>query len=151
MGTYSFLNVQATISGPGGSFSIGSTAGNSEEGISVEMLEEKDDMKVGADGTIMHTLRASDAARVTIRLLQTSPVNSQLSALYNFQRKNAGNWGQNVIRISDMARGDVISSVEAAFARQPQVTYHKDGTMREWVFLGRVDELLGAGVPDVNV
>ena len=38
LGTYSFLNIQATITGPGGSFAVGSSSGNSDEGISVSML-----------------------------------------------------------------------------------------------------------------
>jgi hypothetical protein len=150
LGTYSFLNIQASLSGPGGSFSIGSSSGNSEEGISIDMLEDKDLMTVGADGTIMHSLRASDAARVTVRLLKTSPVNAQLSALYRFQKTSAENWGQNVLVITDVIRGDVIANAQVAFAKQANVTYAKDGGMMEWSFLGSVDELLGAGYPDVN-
>ena len=150
LSTYSFLNVQASLSGPGGSFSIGSSSGNAEEGISVEMLEDKDKMDVGADGSIMHSLRASDAARISVRMLKTSPVNAQLSALYRFQKTGAQNWGQNVLVITDVARGDVVASAQVAFAKQANLTYGKDGGMMEWSFLGSIDELLGAGVPDVN-
>lgn len=150
LGTYSFLNIQATLSGPGGSFPIGSSSGNADEGISIEMLEDKDLMTVGADGSVMHSLRASNAARISIRFLKTSPVNALLSALYNFQRTSAINWGQNVLVISDVIRGDVIASAQCAFAKQANVTYAKDAGMMEWSFLGTVDEILGVGVPDVN-
>lgn len=151
MGTYSFLNVQATLAGPGGNISLGNGSGSSEEGITVEMLEDKDAMAVGADGQIMHSLRASNAGRVTVRLLKTSPVNALLSALYNFQRQSSVNWGQNTLVVSDTIRGDVISGDTIAFAKQPVITYSKDANMNEWSFLGNVDELLGTGVPNVNV
>lgn len=147
--TYSFLDVAASITGPGGSFPLAAGAGAAEEGITIEMLEDKDDMKVGADGQIMHSLRASKAARVTVRLLKTSPVNAQLSLMYNLQAQSSGLWGNNVIVVSDVARGDQISSAQLAFARQPTVVYAKDGNVNEWAFLGAVDELLGSGQPSL--
>lgn len=151
MATYSFLNVQATLTGPGGIIPMGSGSGAAEEGISIEMIEDKDAMTVGADGAIMHSLRAGNAARVSVRLLKTSPVNNLLSALYNFQRQNSGNWGQNTLVVSDTFRGDLNSLNTVAFAKQPVVTYSKDANMNEWSFLGALDQLLGTGVPDVNV
>lgn len=147
MSVYSFLNVQASISGPGGAFPIGSSAGVAEEGISTEMIEEKDLMSVGADGSIMHSLRASNAARVTLRLLKTSPANAQLSALYNFQKGSPGQWGQNIIVITDIYRGDVTTLAQVAFARQANQTWGKDGGMNEWLFFGVIQQTLGTGNP----
>lgn len=149
MSTYSFLNIQATLSGPGGVISLGSDAGIAEEGISIEPIEDKDAMTVGADGSIMHSLRASNAQRVSIRLLKTSPINALLSNLYNFQRLSSANWGQNTLRISDTIRGDVISGSLMAFAKQPVVAYAKDGNMNEWSFMGNVIDLLGVGTPNL--
>ncbi len=149
MGTYSFISVQATIAGPGGSFSLGYGAGNAEEGISIETVEEKDLMTVGADGSVMHSLRASDAARITVRLLKTSPVNAALSLLYNFQKSSPANWGQNVFVVSDTNRGDVETVLQAAFARPTPNNYGKDGGMNEWLFFGLRDQQLGSGDPSV--
>lgn len=151
MATYSFADVAASIVGPGGSFSLGYGAGNSEEGITVEMNEDKDDMKVGADGAIMHSLRASRAGKVTVRLLKTSPVNNQLSLMYSVQEASSAVWGQNVIVVTDVVRGDLVSAVQMAFVKQSPVVYAKDGNMNEWSFQGAVTMLLGPGVPDVNV
>lgn len=150
MTTYSFLSVVGSITGPGGAFSVGSNAGVSEEGVTVENIEDKDDMKVGADGDIMHSLRAGNAARLTIRLLKTSPVNALLSNLYNFQRQNPANWGQNILVFSDIYRGDVETMTLAAFAKPSGNTYAKDANMMEWAFLGKRDMQLGFGVPDIN-
>jgi hypothetical protein len=58
MGVYSFLDVSATISGPGGTFSIGSDAGVAEEGITTAYTGEKNTMTIGADGAGMHSLHA---------------------------------------------------------------------------------------------
>lgn len=148
--TYSFTDVQASITGPGGVISIGNDAGSAEEGITTEMVEDKDMMQVGADGFVQHNLHAGNAARWTFRLLKTSPVNGLLQALYNFQKQSAATWGQNVITLSDIARGDVKTLSGAAFARQPRNAYAKDGPALEWEFLGGVDDsLLGSGAPSL--
>lgn len=152
MATYSFLDVQATIVGPGGSFSIGSSAGVAEEGITVTMREEKNSLAVGADGTPMNSLHADNSGVVTVRLLKTSPTNALLMALYNFQKSSSANWGQNVIVISDTVRGDVISCQVCAFAKVPDLTYGKEAGLNEWGFhAGAVHDLLGAGTPDINI
>lgn len=151
MAAYSFLNVMAAIAGPGGAFNLGSGAAPAEEGIKTSMIEEKDLLTVGADGTLMHTLRASNAGKITVTLLKTSPVNNMLSAMYNFQKGNPAGWGSNTLTVSDVSRGDVLTGTQMAFLKQPDVVWAKDGNTNEWEFIGNVDELLGAGTPDVNV
>jgi hypothetical protein len=152
MGVYSFLNIQASITGPGGAFALGAGSENAEEGITTSFVREKNTMTQGADGGGMHSLHASDAGKITVRLLKTSPVNAQLSALYRFQKANSGQWGQNVIMVSDTQRGDVCTGRQCAFTKHPDLTYATEGGIIEWEFDAiRLDELLGAGVPDVNV
>jgi hypothetical protein len=152
MGVYSFLDVQASIIGPGGSFSLGSDAGAAEEGITTAFVGEKNTMTKGAGGEGMHSLHASNAGKITVRLLKTSPVNAQLSAMYNFQKSSSGNWGQNVIKVSNTVRGDVVDGNQCAFTKHPDLTYATEGGSIEWEFdVIQLDELIGAGVPDVNV
>jgi hypothetical protein len=149
--TYSFINVAASIVGPGGAFNLGYGSGDAEEGLTVEMIDDKNKMDVGSDGTIMHSLRASNAGRITVRLLKTAPTNALLSALYNFQRFSSGNWGQNVIIVADTARGDLVNSSQMAFVKQSDLTYAQDGNYNTWVFIGSIDnELLGTGTPSAN-
>lgn len=150
MSTYSFLSIAASLAGPGGVISLGYGAGTAEEGISVEPIEEKDLMTVGADGQIMHSLRAGNPGRATVRLLKTSPVNALLQNLYNLQRSSAALWGQNVMVISDIVRGDILTITTVAFSRQTPITYGKDGGMNEWTFFGNLNQQLGFGVPDIN-
>lgn len=152
MGVYSFLDVQASISGPGGTFSLGSDAGAAEEGITTAFVGEKNTMTKGAGGDGMHSLHASNAGKITLRYLKTSPVNAQLSAMYNFQKSSSGNWGQNVIKVSNVVRGDEIDGNQCAFTKHPDLTYAVEGGMVEWEFdVIQLDELIGAGVPDVNL
>jgi len=152
MGTYSFKNINGTISGPGiSSFSIGADSGAAPEGITVnQTIEEKDKMDTGAGGDIMHSLNASDSGQITVRLLKTSATNALLQAAYNFQKENPGAWGQNVIRFADVVRGDVVSASEMAFVRPATLVYAKEGNMNEWELQGRVHVKLGTGVPAIT-
>ena len=84
--TYSFLDVQAAISGPGGNFPLaGDESGNSEEGITIEPTGDKNIMTVGADGSVMHSLKGDRSGTVTVRLLKTSTINAALQALYDVE------------------------------------------------------------------
>ena len=143
---YSFLDVQCSIVGPGGAFSLGSDSGAAEGGISIEMIEDKDTMVIGADGSPMHSLHAGQGGTVTIRLLKVSSQNFLLSAMYAFQSSSSSLWGLNTLVITDTSRGDVITCMQAAFRRQPPNLWAKDGNVIEWAFnAGRIFELLGAG------
>lgn len=149
--TYSFINVAASLVGPGGVLNLGYGAGDSEEGITVEMIDDKNKMDIGASGEIMHSLRASNAGRITVKLLKTSPTNALLSQLYNFQRASSILWGQNAINVADTARGDLINASQMAFVKQSDLGYGQDGNMNTWVFVGSIDnELLGIGTPNAN-
>ena len=148
MPSYSFLNVQCGLVGYGGALSLGNGSGVAEEGITVTMAAEKDSMTVGADGGVMHTLSGDKSGTVMIRLLRTSPLNYQLSLMYNVQTVSSALHGTNVITIRDTARGDVITCRDVAFRRQPTITYSKTGAVNEWEFnCGIIDQLLGSGQP----
>lgn len=143
--TYSFLDVQAALVGPGGVINLGNGSGADEEGISIEPAGEVGNMRIGADGSGMHSLHADRSGRVTVRLLKTSPVNAQLSAMLAFQRSSAATHGQNTITVTDSVRGDVITCRNCAFARTPPLAYGKEAGMVEWVFNAlQIDPSLGA-------
>lgn len=145
--TYSFLDVNASLVGPGAGFSIGSGAGIAEEGISVEPSEEVDQMTIGADGSAMHSLSANKSGKVMVRLLKTSPTNALLGAALAFQRSSGQNHGINTLTIVNSVTGDSIVCQQVAFAKVPVITYSKNGAMNEWDFnAGSIDVGLGAGV-----
>lgn len=146
MATYSFQNINATIAGPGGVINLAAGAAAAEEGITIEGAEDKNVMTIGADGKGQHSLIASDACTVTVRLLKTSPVNALLMIMYNLQSVSSALWGINVFTIVDSARNDYNVVQGAAFKKRPTLTYAKEGGLNEWVFDGiKINTILGAG------
>lgn len=146
LATHSFLDVQANMSGPGiAAVNLGAGAANAEEGISVEMVEETDTMKGGADGSQMHSLHASKAARAMVRLLKTSPINSILDAAYRYQRQSGLFWGKNIIVIANPVTGDKYTLSQVAFVKHPNNTWDKEGPMLEWEFnVGVMEPVVGS-------
>lgn len=143
MPAYSFLDVTASISGPGGDFDI--KGGSAEEGISIEPTGDKNIMTVGADGHVMHSLRGDKSGTVTVRVLKTSPVNAQLQEMYNTQSQSSSSWGQNTISVRDPHLGDDITCSECAFATNPAKNFATEGGIIEWPFhAGKIDSKLGS-------
>lgn len=143
-GTYSFKDVQVSIVGPGGAFSLGSGEGVAEEGVVIALANDKDTMTEGIDGEVMHTMRAGNSGTITVTLLQTSPRNQALMALYNAQRLDSRLWGKNVITVSQSAAGDIVTAVQCAFKKVPDISYVTAGGKCAWAFnCGHIDEMLG--------
>ena len=143
--SYSFLDVQASIYGPGGNVSIaGDEAGVADGGISIAPTGERSKMTIGADGSVMHSLVGDKSGKVTVKLLKTSSVNAVLQVMYNFQTSTGAQHGMNTIVIRDVARGDVITCQNCAFAKQPSLTYTIDAGVMEWTFnVGAISSVLG--------
>lgn len=144
MSTYSFLDVSASIVGPGGAFDLGYGSANAEEGITVAMVEAKNTMTIGADGEVMQSLHAGKGGTITVTLLKTSPTNAKLSAMYAAQSLSSATWGNNVIVVRNSASNDLCSARSVAFQKLPDWQNAKDGGTVAWVFdAGKVDQLLG--------
>ena len=134
MATYSFMDVAATIIGPGGSVDLGYGAATAEEGISIAYTEDKNLMTVGADGKVMHTLRCGNSGTVTVSLLKTSPTAKKLQKMFNIQKLSASVWGVNTITIQQTAAKDKIVCLFCAFVKVPDTSYAKDGDVLQWAF-----------------
>lgn len=143
---YSFLNVAATLAGPGGILNLAAGAAVAEEGITIEPTTDKNVMTIGADGKGQHSLIADDSVVVTVRLLKTSPLNAALMLMYNLQSASSALWGQNVFTVVDSGRGDYNAVQSAAFKKKPTITYAKEGGMMEWTWDGiSANSILGSG------
>lgn len=146
-GTYSFLDTNASISGPGGAFSLAAGAGAAEEGISIVASEPVNNMQIGAGGDGVQTLVANKSGKITVRLLKTSPTNAMLSLMLALQRQSASSWGQNIISIANKVSGDVYACRGCAFSKVPDNQYAKIANVVEWEFDSTdIDPALGAGV-----
>jgi hypothetical protein len=147
VGVYSFLDVQAAITGPFGTVSLGAGSAAAEEGISIEYTEDKDRMLIGADGSAMHSLNASKAGKALVRLLKTSPVNSALTAMYNLQTVSSLFHGKNTITVANPITGDFYTLNACAFTKFPRNDYAKEAGLLEWDFnVSAIDVMLGSGV-----
>lgn len=144
MATYSFQDVVASLVGPGGEIDLGYGAAVAEEGITISFNQDRNVQRIGADGEGMNTLRANKSGTVTVRLLKTSPVNQQLTNLYNAQSQSSALWGQNVITVRNTSSGDIGAARECAFVKFPDITYAQDGDTYEWQFHSvKIDPTLG--------
>lgn len=144
MGTYSFIDVTASLAGPTGTINLGYGSGNAEEGISIDMAGDKNTMTIGADGKGMHSLHADRSGTVTLRYLKTAPVNARLMAMYDAQTISSALHGQNFITVGHTVSGDITTAQQCAFKKKPNLAYKKDGDIVEWVFDAiEIDSVLG--------
>ena len=134
MAAYSFADVTASITGPGGNFSIGAGAGIASEGITIEWTAESNVMTKGADRSTLHTFVADNSATITVRLLKNSPTNGQLQAMFDLQSSEAALWGSNVIYISSKSLGEIHTATDVAFTKRPNSGFAKEPDMYEWIF-----------------
>jgi hypothetical protein len=145
--TYSFMDVNGTISGPGLFVKFGNGTGQADEGITVEQTEDKNRMTPGASGEVMHTLIGVDAARIAIHVLKTSPLNQQLSAGFNYQKQSSLFWGINTITITNPITGDHITAAQVAFTRRPPNAWGKEPVPIVWEMeAGHLYADLGSGL-----
>jgi hypothetical protein len=143
--TYSFLDVNATIIGPGGAISLGNGSAAAEEGITVSPNGDISGMQIGADGNGVHSLYADKSGIITVRFLKNSPTNRLLSMMYAFQTASGASHGSNTIAINDRSRGDVIVATQVAFKKAPEIAYAKDADIIAWEFNAiRIERTLGA-------
>ncbi|MGH8709737.1 MAG: phage protein [Burkholderiales bacterium] len=150
MAVYSFQNVVATVTGPGGFASLGEGSASAKEGITIEQVEDSNIMTIGADGAGMHSLIVTTASTVTARLLKTSPINAILQAMFNLQTASSLLHGQNVITITDIARGDTITAIGGAFKKPPSLTWASEGGINEWIWdCIQTVRVLGIGQPSI--
>lgn len=144
MATYSFMDVTATFAGATGVVDLGFGSAVTKEGITVSTANPRNTMTVGADGEVMHSLKADKSGTVTVRLLYTSPVNSTLQTMFDAQSLSSSVWGNNVITIRNKGNNEIITCRSVAFQKLPDRTFSEEGQMVEWVFdCGKIDVITG--------
>jgi hypothetical protein len=148
--TYAFQDVTASLSGPGGVVTLsGAETAAAEEGVTITWGEELNTMTIGADGSVMHSMHSARSGTATFRLLKTSPLNSQITAMIHYQHQSSALWGRNTITIADTARGDLYTLLGCAWVRFPTNTYAKTGNTLEYELqVAMIDARLGPGAAD---
>ncbi len=148
--TYSFLDVTASVQGPGGGYMI-SEGGVANGGITIE-TNDRVTTVWGCDGEFMHSLHAARGGRVTVRCMRTGRANADLSKTFNFDSQSSANTGRNTITIQDHQRGDNWTIEGAAIVKIPTNAYGTEGGEVEWVFqAGIITGWFGTGDPNAIV
>lgn len=93
---------------------------------------------VGSGGEAGRASSGDKSGRVTLTLLQTSPVNGVLSALA--AADEASGDGVGILLIKDLSGLTIISAASAWVVKPPDGEMSNEVTNREWVF--ETDELL---------
>jgi hypothetical protein len=163
-GVWSFVDLQVTLIYPNGTTVLQSVTGTqvggvdvgaggfSEEGLRITRLREKNIMTEGADGSIMHSLRASKAARIMLSFLKTAPANAALSQVWNAQEGDSSQWGRNSFHITQTSTGDNFTLNSVAFVKFPDTNYRAEGGVMDWEFdVGFCDSILGNGYNPTNI
>lgn len=144
MPTYSFIDVNATLTSTLGTVNLAYGAAASEEGITIARNAEKTIQTIGAGGSNMFSLRADKSGTVTCRYLKTSNTNAALMALYDAQSLSSATWGINTIQVNNTATGESYTCRECAFSKVPDINFAEEGGIQEWEFLaGYVDGVGG--------
>lgn len=145
MNTYSFLDVSASLVGPGLIASLGNGSASAEEGITITPAGDKSGMQIGADGSGIHSLYADKSGQITVRLLKNSPMNQVLSTAMAFQTSSGAAHGNNTLIVNDKSRGDVITCTQVAFKKAPDLTFAKEADVIEWLFDAvKIERILGS-------
>lgn len=134
LGTWSFNDVLLNIAGVGGNVSVGANSGADEGGITVTMTDNKNTMRIGADGTGVHVLNAGNSGVIEVRLSKLSPANKLLGLMYNAQLLDSTVWGKNVLMLTQKTSGDQVQAIGAAFQKLPDRTDARDPGMNSWRF-----------------
>lgn len=141
---YSFVDVSATFSCPGGIVRLGNGAAVADEGISVEKAEDYNTMIVGTEGDILQCRHSGTHGTIRIRLLKHSESNGQLM---NIMKSLKGSeWGIGNFSVRNRSNGDSVSAAEVAFTGPPALVFGKIAGMLEWLLhAGHIDPVLFEG------
>lgn len=101
--------------------------------LKVEMNEDAFSLQVGADGEAARSRSNNNSAKITITLLQTSPANDLLSALYASDRLIPGRTGIVPLMIKDLLGTTLFAAVSCWITKVAPAEYAKEAGSREWV------------------
>jgi hypothetical protein len=103
------------------------------EWITVEPESPSFDDVVGTDGEVTRSKTNDERATVTIKLMQSSPVNDLLSALHTVDKNSPGGAGVGVFFLQDLQGTFQQSAEKAWISKGPDVALDRTATAREWV------------------
>lgn len=116
------------------------------EGSMVEIDRDSDDFEdvVGTSGEVTRSKVNDDRATITIRLMQSAPVNAILSTLRNLDKNTPGGVGVGPYLLRDKSGATLISAEKAWIAKSPKKMFDKTAKELEWkIRCAQLVEFLG--------
>lgn len=103
---------------------------------------------VGSRGDVARSKSSNRSARITVRLMQTSPSNDLLSTLHNLDLSAPNGAGVFALALRDGETGRAVhTAVHAWIVKFPDINYDMTDTAREWVIETDRLEAFVAGAP----
>jgi hypothetical protein len=99
--------------------------------MTIEMEEDAFVTTVGADGFTVRSRNNNKTGRVTFRVLNSSPLNDQLSAIYNLDALTGA--GAGVFHFSELGGTSTAVSPSAWIQRAPTMERGREEGETEWV------------------
>src|SRR4051812_47097774 len=116
--------------------------GSDDDVIKFERLSESVQYKVGAGGDVVVSFSADKSGKLTIKLQPTSPSNTHLNGLHNFQEGGPPVFIPIIVSFQDVYRKDVATGIQGCIIKIPDFVRGMDnsGNDMEWeIFLSRYD------------
>lgn len=126
-GNYSFKNASVIF----GIIEMGGFA-DGDDVVNIEQNAEQFTKTVGAKGDVTRVQTADNSARVTVKLLQTSSTNKELTNTYLGDRETAA--AAAPLIVTNLESGEVFACNNAWIVGYPTVTRGAGVNIMEWVF-----------------
>lgn len=125
---YTMLNVAATVDGL-----LVQGVWDGDDAIVVEQGADVGAMLIGADGSGIFSQSADASARITIRLMHTSPTHAQLNR--KWQQQRAGRLLPFPVDIKDKNSGEGGTADRCFIMQAPTDQKGKNASVRAWVLV----------------
>ena len=146
--TYSFAQVTAILQyGPDEQNDIIklTEGGVGEGGISIESSMDINNMKVGADGSVQHSLRLATPALLKVEVLRNNTLNLALATQFSITTSGQSTHGLMKLSIVDSVSKEETHCAGIAFKKLPSNFYKMDAEPIVWEFdVGNVTYVAGS-------
>jgi len=102
------------------------------EFLTIEMNEDAFNFVHSTDGMVTRGRNNNQSAVATVKLLQSSPSNAALAALYNLDLITANGAGIVPFLVKDGSGDSIYEAEECCIQRPPNVSFDRSPTSREW-------------------
>ena len=133
---YSWNDVVMTITGPGGTLTIGKGTGGADGGVKITQMSDVNVFEPGLGDTGMHHKQETSAKSIEVNMLAGADENLILRTMYNIQKSGDSSiWAENVITIKTRLPGMTIGVYTGcAFKTLPEIGLANQAAPLVWTF-----------------